>query len=72
MTEQVMNLNTMVKLTFIVEDKIMNKYTFTLEHDNGKDKVSVYAKNLHSAIAQILNNEDCPERAILNINIKYK
>ena len=50
----------------------MNKYTLTLEHDGGVQKLTVYAKNFQSAIQQVINAEGCPERAIINIEVKYK
>lgn len=50
----------------------MNKYKLTVEHDGGKFKVNVYAKNYQSAIQQVMNAENCPENAITAIKVKYK
>jgi hypothetical protein len=48
----------------------MNEYKFTLLHDNGKSKIKTIANNLDSATQKILNAENCPESAIINIKIK--
>jgi hypothetical protein len=50
----------------------MNRYTFTIKHDNSSQELTVYAKNLHSAIEQIKNAEGCPENAISRIETNKK
>lgn len=45
----------------------MNHYTLTLKSDNGKHKLGVVARNYQSAIAQVMNAENCPESAIIKI-----
>lgn len=45
----------------------MNKYIFTLKHDNGVFKITVTATDITSAIQIFLKAEGCPEQAINNI-----
>ena len=48
----------------------MNKYKAVLMHDDGRTTLTVYARNYQSAIQQIMNNEKCPESAIISLEIK--
>ena len=48
----------------------MNRYEFELEHDNGEAKVIIIARNIQSAVAQVINAEGCPESAIKGIKVK--
>jgi hypothetical protein len=45
------------------------KYTFTLKHDNGTQKISLIDISLNNAIGRITEMEGAPESAILNIKI---
>jgi hypothetical protein len=48
----------------------MQKYTFTLKHDNGFQIIKTIAKNIDSAIKTACAVENCPELAIVAIHIK--
>lgn len=48
----------------------MNRYEFELEHDNGQAKIIIIARNIQSAVAQVMNAEGCPESAIVSVKIK--
>lgn len=48
----------------------MMKYTFTLEHDRGTGKVSIVDETVANATKRIMDIEQCPESAIINIKIK--
>ena len=54
---------------FFVNSK-MNKYKAVLMHDDGRITLTVYARNYQSAIQQIMNNEKCPESAIISLELK--
>lgn len=43
----------------------MKTFTFTLKHDGGKYKLSVYARSYESAKETVLKAENCPECAII-------
>lgn len=50
----------------------MNKYIFTVTHDNGTCKITIPARDIASAIIQLKDSECCPENAITNIKIVYQ
>lgn len=45
------------------------KYCFTIQHDQGKHRLTCYADSLSKALKLIMNAEQCPERAVLKIKI---
>lgn len=63
------SISEIYRKVFFVNSK-MNKYKAVLMHDDGKTTLTVYARNYQSAIQQIMNNEKCPESAIISLEIK--
>lgn len=45
------------------------KYRFTIQHDQGKHRLTCYADSLSEALKLIMDAERCPERAVLKIEI---
>lgn len=48
----------------------MKKYLVTIEHDNGKVKIIVTARNILSAREMVKSAEGCPDSAILSV-VRY-
>ena len=48
----------------------MNKYKFTIKHDDGTHRLSTFAENLSAALNNVMMAEKFPERAIVNIKIE--
>ena len=63
------SISEIYRKVFFVNSK-MNKYKAVLMHDDGRTTLTVYARNYQSAIQQIMNNEKCPESAIISLEIK--
>ena len=63
------SISEIYRKVFFVNSK-MNKYKAVLMHDDGRITLTVYARNYQSAIQQIMNNEKCPESAIISLEIK--
>jgi mannose/fructose/N-acetylgalactosamine-specific phosphotransferase system component IID len=52
------------------EENKMNEYTFRMKNDNGFYNITLFATDLRTAIKIVLDSENAPENAILNIKIK--
>ena len=63
------SISEMYRKVFSINFKT-NRYKAVLKHDDGKFELTVYARNYQSAIQQIMNNEKCPESAIISLEIK--
>ena len=48
----------------------MHTYYITVKHDNGKFKVKATATDEAAAKQQVMDFENCPERAIIKIELK--
>lgn len=45
----------------------METFIFTLRHDTGKFRLTVYASNMNAAFDQVMKAEGCPRSAILKV-----
>lgn len=49
----------------------LTDYTFTLRHDRGTVKITVRDSNQISAKRRVMDDQLCPERAIINVRSKH-
>ena len=47
----------------------MVKFRITVQHDNGKSNLNVWANSSNEAIDKVCKSENCPKRAIIKVSI---